>query len=478
MATSTLKSAIGAAPTPIPPASVSPNAYQTTGGQIYSSTPKQYTSQGGISYGQNGQIMTTSNNSAPITSTVKSSTPATTAAGGGGGNGGGGAGGGDNSNPNPNPNPNPGPSAEQKAATKYKEITGDDPTADLLAKWKAQGGDLEALADQNAQLDMQNANREYEAVMSALGGQKDYVKGSAENQRERAYKREGELKTEADVQSEKDQAKVQQEKESYDRKYEEDKSSLAQNWKDISRITQALSRASGRQDSSFGDYKETSQLMDFNKGLRVLASGNQDALTQFGTAISDTLDFYRQEKANITRTVDDEVAKVDDWEKAQITSIQGQEGVSLAKKFSDINNATKTANGLKMQIQQNINDKVSALDTFLLQTKVNFQNQVALLAKSKAGAASVDDQIKTIQAGLNAGILNYRKIGATISEGTAPGTNTFTPDQYQVYGTLPGGKQYVQDIPQETYDNALQERKNKQDFATLALTGQLKSVVN
>ena len=289
---------------------------------------------------------------------------------------------------------------EGDARAKYKEITGEDPTADLLEKWKKSGQDLTKLAEENARLDMENADREYKATMDALGLQKGYIKSSGEKQRTRWNERETELKGEADVQSEKDLAKVEKEKQSYEGEYEGDKSTLAQNWKDLSRYTQSLQRASGRQDSSFGNFAETKQLMDFNKGLRVLATKHSDILGEFATAVTDTLDYYKQQKAEITRSVSDNLAKIDDWEESQIVSIQGQEGISLAKKLSDINNATKQANNLKMQIQQNIDNKISTLDTWLLQTKVNFQDQVALLAKSQSGASSSKDQAAALSAWL------------------------------------------------------------------------------
>lgn len=287
---------------------------------------------------------------------------------------------------------------EGDARAKYKEITGEDPTADLLEKWKKSGQDLTKLAEENARLDMENADREYKATMDALGLQKGYIKSSGEKQRTRWNERETELKGEADVQSEKDLAKVEKEKQSYEGEYEGDKSTLAQNWKDLSRYTQSLQRASGRQDSSFGNFAETKQLMDFNKGLRVLATKHSDVLGEFATAVTDSLDYYKNQKAEITRSVSDNLAKIDDWEEAQIVSIQGQEGISLAKKLSDINNATKQANNLKMQIQQNIDNKISTLDTWLLQTKVNFQDQVALLAKSQSGASSSKDAAATLSA--------------------------------------------------------------------------------
>lgn len=303
---------------------------------------------------------------------------------------------------------------EGDAKAKYREITGEDPTADLLEKWKKSGQDLTKLAEENARLDMENADREYKATMDALGLQKGYIKSSAEKQRNRWGERETELKGEADVQSEKDLAKVEKEKESYEGEYEGDKSTLAQNWKDLSRYTQSLQRASGRQDSSFGNFAETKQLMDFNKGLRVLATKHSGVLGEFATAVTDTLDYYKQQKSEITRSVSDSLAKIDDWEEAQIVSIQGQEGISLAKKLSDINNATKQANNLKMQIQQNIDNKISTLDTWLLQTKVNFQDQVALLAKSASGAASSKDAaaalstyLKNMKSSLDLGMSSY-----------------------------------------------------------------------
>lgn len=307
-----------------------------------------------------------------------------------------------------------GASNEDNARAKYREITGEDPTADLLDKWKKSGQDLTRLAEENARLDMENADREYRATMEALGLQKGYIKSSAEKQRNRWGERESELKGEADVQSEKDLAKVEKEKQSYEGEYEGDKSTLAQNWKDLSRYTQSLQRASGRQDSSFGNFAETKQLMDFNKGLRVLATKHSDVLSEFAAAVTDTLDYYKQQKNEITRSVSDSLAKIDDWEQAQIVSIQGQEGISLAKKLSDINNATKQANNLKMQIQQNIDNKISTLDTWLLQTKVNFQDQVALLAKSQSGAASSKDSaaalstyLKNMKSSLDLGMSSY-----------------------------------------------------------------------
>lgn len=365
------------------------------------------------------------------------------------------------------------PSSKERAASKYKEITGEDPTTDLLEKWKNQGSDLERLAEENARLDMQNAENEYNAVMSALSGQKEYVKGSAETQRSRSMTRGEELKAEADIQSGRDQEKIQSEKTKYEASYEGDKSMLAQNWKDLSRYTQALSRASGRQDSSFGDYQETKQLMDFNKGLRVLATENSETLGEFGRAVSDTLDFYRREKQTINQTTNDTLAKIDDWEKAQITAIQGQEGVSLAKKLSDINNATKTANGLKMQIQSNINDKISALDTFLLQTKINFQNQVALLAKSSSGAASVKSTMETIKQGLATGVLAYRKVPIW-GEGPQAGTNIVTGETGQIYGSLPGYENGV-NVPIETVNNFEEDRANKVDELQNLLRGAIAS---
>ncbi len=416
-----IKTAIGPVPTPVPPSGASYTP-QLTGGQIYQDTTtpnwdnwnkgwnegfnnagKSYTGSDkdfGTGYLVGQKEYATRNKTATTKPTADNSLLKTTTE--------------TNPNPSPDNSGNNNADPEGDAKNKYKEITGEDPTADLLEKWKKSGQDLTKLAEENARLDMENADREYKATMDALGLQKGYVKSSGEKQRTRWNEREAELKGEADVQSEKDLAKVEKEKQSYEGEYEGDKSTLAQNWKDLSRYTQSLQRASGRQDSSFGNFAETKQLMDFNKGLRVLATEHSSVLGEFATAVTDTLDYYKQQKSEITRSVSDNLAKIDDWEQAQIVSIQGQEGISLAKKLSDINNATKQANNLKMQIQQNIDNKISTLDTWLLQTKVNFQDQVALLAKSASGAASSKDQaaalstyLKNMKSSLDLGMSSY-----------------------------------------------------------------------
>jgi hypothetical protein len=181
---------------------------------------------------------------------------------------------------------------------------------------------------------------------------------------------------------------IEKEKESFLGEVADTTETLARNWRDMSLEVQRIARARGTQDSSFSASQEGDVMMDFNRGLRTLAKQSTSAIADFGEAVIETNKFYTREKANLEEQARQQMEDIDTWTRQQIQSIQAQENTAVAKKLNDIRSAISQGNQLKIQTEQSISDKQFALDSWMVQTQVQYKNAVALAAQGKSQNAA------------------------------------------------------------------------------------------
>lgn len=250
----------------------------------------------------------------------------------------------------------------------------------------------DALAKEIEDTARANAEREYQDVLSALGVQKQEVQTIGQQQRERiaTQKEQGTQELEQKKQSE--TMGIQKEATQYSEDIGVQKDQLAQNWRDMSLQVQRIMRARGVQDSSYSSDKETQLLLDFNKGLRALATTSSRALKDFSDAVTETTRYYNSEQTKLSTQAAQADQDVDNWIRQQVESIQAQENKALSTKLVEIRDAISQGNQLKINAQQSIADKQYALDVWMVQTNTQFKQAVALAAQQKVSTA--EDAIK------------------------------------------------------------------------------------
>ena len=233
-----------------------------------------------------------------------------------------------------------------------------------------------------------NAEDEYRQVKEALGVQKGEIQTIAGQQQERIKKEKEFGVEELGARKEKEVKTIGEQSKAFGEEVASQKDQLAKNWRDLSLEVQRVMRARGVSESSYASDKETALLLDFNKGLRTLAKSSTKALKDFSDAIVETNSFYTREQGKLEYNATNANQDVDNWVRQSVQSIQAQEGVALNKKLADIRNAILQGNQLKIQTAQKIEDQKAALETWLLQTQIQYKNAVALAAQGKVNDAA------------------------------------------------------------------------------------------
>lgn len=321
----------------------------------------------------------------------------------------------------------------------------------IMAKYAGSTRDsAKAIADEILAASTENANREYQDVLSALGVQKKEVGTLAEQQKGRVAK-ETEMGT-AELADKKDTelGNIEGERTGFLGEVAETKDQLAKNWRDMSMQVQSIMRARGVSDSSFSADKETGVLLDFNKGLRQLATKATGALADFAEAAIETNKFYTREAEKMAYEARNKVEDIDTWVRQQVASIQSQEGKALTQKLNEIRSAVAQGNQLKIQTEQSIADKKFALDSWLVQTQVTYKNAVALAAQNKVSSAAST-------------IATYRDQAKEAFDLVTKGGYEFQvvkdkagKDQYVVHGKLPDGSDDYIQLTQGGFDTLSQ----------------------
>jgi len=260
---------------------------------------------------------------------------------------------------------------------------------DLMTRYgdKSRGsaGDLAAEIERVA---TENSDREYNTVKQALGVQREEVGRVGETQRGRVAKEKEMGLSELTDKEETETKKIEKEKEGFLGEVADTTETLARNWRDMSLNVQRIARARGTQDSSFSAAQEGDVMMDFNRGLRTLSKQSVSAVADFGEAVIETNKFYTREKANLEEQARQQMEDIDTWTRQEVQKLQAQENQSLTKKLNDIRSAISQGNQLKIQTEQSINEKQFALDSWMLQTQVQYKNAVSLAAQGKSQNAA------------------------------------------------------------------------------------------
>lgn len=336
-------------------------------------------------------------------------------------------------------------------------------------------GDINGLLDNIIQRQTESAQGVYEATMSLLSDQKAEAAQTAERQTSRLKEDKQTALERSEQKRGETQKDITNQQEQFKATSEQERDRLGSAWRALSQKSQAIARASGRQDSGFAQSEEGKLLLDLNKGLRELASFSQVAAKDFADAIIDANTFYDQQNKEIETSANRAMEDVDSWLQSTVTTIQGQERLSLAQKLKDINDAINTADQYRIQISQKIADYNANLDTWLYQTTVNFNNALktadyqAKISSAKSAVNSAYDQMKIIKQGLDTGLLSMRIVPAENQAGTAnmlsynPETGGFdTAMTGQIYGSLPGVGEVQQNVPLES----VQSYQNKNADST------------
>lgn len=293
-----------------------------------------------------------------------------------------------------------GPSTETK-----RQLTGDEVTkmindvganglidqSALDAIYKKYGGAADsaaAIAKEIEDTARANAEAEYRDTLSALGVQKKEVDTQGKQGKENILKQKDLTLTDLQAKQESESGAIADQAAGFADEVTSQKEVLARNWRDLSLQVQRVMRARGVSESSYASDKETSLMLDFNKGLRQLSKSSTDALQNFSDAVIETNKFYERQKTQLDFDTNKAIQDVDTWVRTKVGDIQAQENTALSNKLTQIRSAISEGNKLKIQTQQAIEDKKAALDTWLVQTNVQFKTAVALAAQNKVGDAS------------------------------------------------------------------------------------------
>lgn len=265
----------------------------------------------------------------------------------------------------------------------------DQDLQNLISRYGDQSRDnAAALAAEIERTATENAERDYQTIKQALGVQREEVSTVGEQQRGRVAKEKEMGLAELTDKQETETKNIEKEKASFLGEVADTAETLARNWRDMSLEVQRIARARGTQDSSFSAAQEGEVMMDFNRGLRTLAKQSTSAIADLSEAVIETNKFYTREKANLEEQARQQMEDIDTWTRQQIQSIQAQENTAIARKLDDIRSAISQGNQLKIQTEQSINEKQFAIDSWLVQTQIQYKNAVALAAQGKSQSAA------------------------------------------------------------------------------------------
>lgn len=265
-----------------------------------------------------------------------------------------------------------------------------DPNA-VAEIYKKYGGAADRAADIAKDIEntaRANAEAEYRDTMNALGVQKEEVVRVGEEQKGNIRKQKELTLSDLEAKKQSETGTIQENATGFADEVTKQKETLAKNWRDLSLYTQRIMRARGVSESSYANDAESKLLLDFNKGLRALSSSSTKALKDFSDAIVETSKFYERQAAQLDFDTNKAEQDVDTWVRQKIQGIQAEENKAMSTKLIEIRNAITEGNTLKKQTAQQIEEKKAALDTWLLQTTVQYKTAVALAAQNKVGDAA------------------------------------------------------------------------------------------
>lgn len=260
---------------------------------------------------------------------------------------------------------------------------------DELLKKYAEGafGRADDLAGEIERVARENAERDYNDVLSALKEQGKEVETLGSQQKTRALKEKELTEAEMAAKQESEIKDIDKQKMGFIEDDAEQRDQLGRAWKDMSLEVQRIMRGRGIADSSFATEKEIGVLKDFNAGLRQLAVKKSGALKDFADAVIETNSFYKRKGLELAEEVRQRVEDVDNWVRQQTTSIMQQERTALSKKLADINNAILKGRELKTNIATQVAQTELNFGMWLKQTEINYKMAVAEAAKGKVASA-------------------------------------------------------------------------------------------
>lgn len=297
-----------------------------------------------------------------------------------------------------------------------------------------------AAADSAAQEAAQiaGAERIYNAERELLGAQKGEVSKLASSQRSNIQKQKELTKKDFEAEQNKALSDINtREAEGKDQK-KSDEETLGRAWRDMSRQVQANMRARGIQDSQYAMSAEGDVTKDFNSGLRNLQTSYTKVFDNLSKAIVEINDFYGRQNAKLEFETASQLEGIDNWEQGQVTSIQGQENMSLARKLNAIQDATVKAQQMRSQVANAIDQQRLALETWLYQFNVQTKAAVEQAAYKNTVGQAAEDLDTSIK--LSTAIMNQVKSGnVTIDQATG-----------QAYTTMYGSKGNMYNVPVNT----------------------------
>jgi len=232
------------------------------------------------------------------------------------------------------------------------------------------------------------ADREYQGILSLLGGQKTEVGTLSKQQREAAGTQKELTAGELTAKQETETETIQGEKESFTEETKQTVEVLARNWRDLSLEMQRIMRARGVSDSAFASGKETDLMLNFNTGLRTIATKSTAALADFSTAVDETVKFYTRQKTKLDFDTNQQVQEIDNWERQQVAAIQGQQTMAYNRKLDAIENAMTQADTLRVNTANTLAEKKLTWGLWLVQMDYQYKTAVAEAAKTSVGNAS------------------------------------------------------------------------------------------
>lgn len=233
-----------------------------------------------------------------------------------------------------------------------------------------------------------NAEAEYRDTMAALGVQRSEVGTVSAQQKKNVADQKALTEQDLSAKSESEKKNIGEQSDTFASEINTQKEQLARNCRDLSMRTQAIMRARGTSESSYASDKETSLMLDFNKGLRALSKSSTDALQNFSDAIVETDKFYTRQAAQLDFDTNKAIQDIDTWARQKVQDIQAQENKAMSTKLAEIRQAVTDANTMRVQTEQKIADQKQALDTWLVQTSINYKIAVATAAQGKVQSAS------------------------------------------------------------------------------------------
>lgn len=263
---------------------------------------------------------------------------------------------------------------------------------ELEAEISARNNEL-AAAQEEAQV--QGAERTYGAEMDLLRNQKGEVGTTAKTQRNRLQEQKGLIKADYEAGKAKDIRDIEKQKTEGQEQKKGDEETLGRAWRDMTMQVQANMRARGIQDSQYAFSAEGNITKDFNSGLRNLQTSYTKVFDNLSQAVVDVNETYKRQNDKLESETSAQLESVDAWERGQIVQIQGQEGMSLARKLNAIQDATVKAQALRVQTQNSIDQQKYALETWLYQ--FNIQTKAAIeQAAYKDSASSAASTLQSL----------------------------------------------------------------------------------